>query len=53
MFKGHFANIKRLAAGASSPLQVRSTGVDGWLCLYIFAVPEIEEARTLVSSTLW
>ena len=50
MFKGHFANIKRLAAEGKLAVAGPLDGVDGWRGLYIFAVPEIEEARKLVAS---
>jgi uncharacterized protein YciI len=50
MFRGHFANIKRLSAegklAAAGPLD----GVDGWRGLFILAVPEIEEAKRLVAT---
>ena len=50
MFKGHFANIKRLASEGKLAVAGPLDGVDGWRGLYIFAVPEIEEARKLVAS---
>jgi uncharacterized protein YciI len=50
MFKGHFANMKRLAAEnklvSAGPLD----GVDGWRGLFIFAVPDIEQAKKLVAT---
>lgn len=50
MFKGHFANMKRLAAEGKLAVAGPLDGVDGWRGLYIFAVPEIEEARKLVGT---
>jgi uncharacterized protein YciI len=50
MFKGHFANINRLAAEGKLALAGPFDGVDGWRGLFIFAVPEIEEARQLTAT---
>ena len=50
MFRGHFANINRLSAAGKLVLAGPLDGVDGWRGLYIFAVPEIEEARKLVGT---
>jgi uncharacterized protein YciI len=50
MFKGHFANINRLAAEGKLALAGPFDGVDGWRGLYVFAVPDIEEARKLVAT---
>jgi len=50
MFKGHFANINRLAAEGKLALAGPFDGADGWRGLYIFAVPDIEEARQLVAT---
>ena len=50
MFKGHFANIKRLAAEGKLVLAGPFDGVGGWRGLYIFATADIEEARRLVAS---
>ena len=50
MFKGHFANINRLAAEGKLALAGPFDGVDGWRGLYIFAVADIEEARKLVAT---
>ena len=50
VFEGHMANIRRLAAEkklvAAGPLD----GVDGWRGLFVFATPDIEEARRLVAT---
>ena len=50
MFKGHFANINRLAAEGKLAVAGPLDGVDGWRGLFILAVPEIEEARQLVAT---
>lgn len=50
MFKGHFANINRLAnegiLAAAGPLD----GVDGWRGLFILAVGSIDEAQKYVAT---
>ena len=50
MFKGHFANMKRLSGEGKLALAGPFDGVDGWRGLFIFAVADIEEARKLVAS---
>jgi uncharacterized protein YciI len=50
MFKGHFANINRLAAEGKLALAGPFDGVDGWRGLFILAVPDIEEARRLTAT---
>lgn len=50
MFKGHFANINRLAAEGKLALAGPLDGVDGWRGLFVFAVADIEEARKLVAT---
>ena len=50
MFRGHFANMKRLAAQGKLALAGPFDGVDGWRGLFILAVPDIEEARQLVAT---
>ena len=50
MFKGHFANMKRLGAEGKLALAGPFDGVDGWRGLFIFAVPDIEEAKKLVAT---
>jgi uncharacterized protein YciI len=50
MFKGHFANINRLAAEGKLALAGPFDGVNGWRGLFIFAVPDIEEAKRLTST---
>ena len=50
MFKGHFANMARLAAAGKLALAGPFDGVDGWRGLFIFAVPDITEAQALVAT---
>ena len=50
MFKGHFANINRLAAEGILALAGPFDGVDGWRGLFIFAVTDIEEAKQLTAT---
>lgn len=50
MFKGHFANMNRLAAEGKLALAGPFDGVDGWRGLFVFAVAEIDEAKKLVAT---
>ncbi|MDB5861246.1 MAG: hypothetical protein JWQ76_4935, partial [Ramlibacter sp.] len=50
MFKGQFANMNRLAAEGKLALAGPFDGVDSWRGLFVFAVPDIEEARKLVAT---
>jgi len=50
MFKGHFANMTRLAAAGKLALAGPFDGVDGWRGLFIFAVPDIADAQALVAT---
>jgi uncharacterized protein YciI len=50
MFKGHFANMKRLAAEGKLALAGPFDGADGWRGLFVFAVADIEEAKKLVAT---
>ena len=50
MFKGHFANIQRLAAEGKLAVAGPFDGVDGWRGMFIFAVEDIEEAKKLVAT---
>jgi uncharacterized protein YciI len=50
MFKGHFANMKRLAADGKLVMAGPLDGVDGWRGLFIFAVPDVEEAKKLTET---
>ena len=50
MFRGHFANMKRLSDEGKLVLAGPFDGVDGWRGLFIFATRDIEEARQLAAS---
>ena len=50
MFKGHFANMGRLASEKKLALAGPLDGVDGWRGLFVFAVEDIEEAKALVAT---
>lgn len=50
MFKGHFANMTRLADEGKLVMAGPLDGVDGWRGLFIFATDDIDEARRLVST---
>ncbi|MBN8481582.1 MAG: hypothetical protein J0L88_08340 [Xanthomonadales bacterium] len=50
MFKGHFANMKRLADEGKLAVAGPLDGVDGWRGLFILAVADIEEAKKLVAT---
>jgi uncharacterized protein YciI len=50
MFRGHFANMKRLSDSGKLVQAGPLDGVDGWRGLYVFAVSDIEEARALVAT---
>jgi uncharacterized protein YciI len=50
MYKGHFANMNRLAAEGKLALAGPLDGVDGWRGLFVFAVPDIDEARKHVAT---
>ena len=50
MFRGHFANMKRLAADGKLALAGPLDGVDGWRGLFILAVTDLEEAAALVAT---
>ena len=50
MFKGHFANINRLASEGKLALAGPFDGVDGWRGLFILAVSEVEEAKQLTAT---
>ena len=50
MFRGHFANIKRLSEEGKLVLAGPFDGVDGWRGLFIFAVKDIDEARQLAAT---
>lgn len=50
MFKGHFANINRLAAEKKLALAGPLDGVDGWRGLFVLATGDIEEAKKMVAT---
>jgi len=50
MFKGHFANIKRLADEGKLAVAGPFDGADGWRGMFIFAVKDVDEARALTAS---
>lgn len=50
MFKGHFANMKRLASEGKLALAGPLDGKDGWRGLFVVAVKTIDEARKLVET---
>jgi uncharacterized protein YciI len=50
MFRGHFANMQRLAADGKLVLAGPLDGVDGWRGLFVLAVDDIEQARALVAT---
>jgi uncharacterized protein YciI len=50
MFRGHFANMKRLSDEGKLVLAGPFDGVDGWRGLFVFAVKDIEEAKQLAAT---
>ncbi len=50
MFRGHFANMKRLSDEGKLVLAGPFDGVDGWRGLFVFAVKDIDEARQLAAT---
>lgn len=50
MFKGHFANMKRLSKEGKLALAGPLDGVEGRRGIFILAVPDIEEAKKLVGT---
>lgn len=50
MFKGHFANIERLANEKKLAVAGPLDGVDGWRGVFVIAVPDIEQAKTYVET---
>jgi uncharacterized protein YciI len=50
MFKGHFANMKRLSDEGKLALAGPYDGVDGWRGMFVFAVPTIAEAKQLTET---
>lgn len=54
MFRGHFANMKRLAdAGKlafAGPFGDQNAGAGSWRGMFVFAVPTIDEAKALTAT---
>jgi uncharacterized protein YciI len=50
MFEGHFANIQRLASEKKLVLAGPLDGVDGWRGIFVFATPDIEQAKSYVAT---
>ena len=50
MFEGHFANIARLVGAGKLALAGPFADAGGWRGLFIFAVPDVEEAQRLVAT---
>lgn len=50
MFKGHFANITRLAGEKKLALAGPFEGTDGWRGVFVFATPDIETAKQYVAT---
>ena len=50
MFRGHFANMRRLAADGKLALAGPLDGVDGWRGLFVLAVADLDEAAALVAT---
>jgi uncharacterized protein YciI len=50
VFKGHFANMSRLAAEGKLAFAGPLDGVDGRRGIFVMAVPDIEEAKKLAAT---
>jgi len=50
MFKGHFANIQRLAAAGKLAVAGPFDGTEGWRGMFVFAVKDIDEAKALTAT---
>src|SRR5689334_246327 len=50
LFKGHFANIQRLANEGKLAAAGPFDGVDGWRGMFIFAVDDVEAAKALTAT---
>ena len=50
MFKGHFANMRRLAGEGKLAYAGPLDGVDGWRGLFILSVDDVGEAKRLVAT---
>lgn len=50
MFRGHFANMERLAKDGKLAFAGPLDGIDGWRGLFVLAVEDLDEARALVAT---
>lgn len=50
MFRGHFANMQRLAKAGTLVLAGPLDGVDGWRGLFVLAVDGVEAAKAIVAT---
>lgn len=50
MFKGHFANMQRLADEKKLAMAGPLDGVDGWRGVFVFATADIEQAKSYVAT---
>ncbi len=50
MFRGHFANMQRLAEAGTLVLAGPLDGVDGWRGLFVLAVDGIDAAKAIVAT---
>lgn len=50
MFKGHFANMKKLSEEGKLVLAGPFDGTDGWRGMFVFAVKDIDEAKRLAAT---
>jgi uncharacterized protein YciI len=50
MFEGHFANMKRLASDKRLVLAGPLDGVEGRRGIFVFATPDIEQAKSYVAT---
>lgn len=50
IFKGHFANMTRLADAGKLAVAGPLDEVDGWRGLFVFAVQDIDEAKALTAT---
>jgi uncharacterized protein YciI len=50
MFRGHFANMKRLSEEGKLVLAGPFDGADGWRGLFVFAVKDVDEAKRLAAT---
>ena len=50
MFQGHFANMERLAGEKKLVMAGPLDGVDGRRGIFVFATPDIEQAKTYVAT---